>query len=202
MRKSKKAKKKPISLWFAVLYILLGLRKFKRCPNGINNTPLNFQRMLNQLLDDLIDFKIYIDDLIGGVKGTSFIYQTTMKSKEVLDQIRDQKIENWEEKKQDNQTKAVRTSPTASTRLLNMMNRYCLLKIQFVKLSRRGIEWFDTRSQLDNVQHIGKYRSNLNDIKQPQCKLINGFNVTFKRTSKGISITANINTKTMVKGKK
>ena len=71
---------------------------FKRCPSGTNNTPLNFQRMLKQLLDDLIGLKISIDDLIGGVKRTGFIYQTTMKFEDVSDGIRDQKIEESEKK--------------------------------------------------------------------------------------------------------
>ena len=40
------------------------------------------------------------------------------------------------------------TSSTEPTRLLNLINRYRLLKANFTRLSRRGTSWFDERSQL------------------------------------------------------
>ena len=80
-------------LWFGAFDSPLGLKNFTRCPNGINNAPSNFQKKLEELLDDLDDFvglMIYIDDLLIGTKGQNCLSEMKLIQYVNLKQLRHQ----------------------------------------------------------------------------------------------------------------
>ena len=92
------------------------------------------------------------------------------------------------------------TSSKEPERLLNLINRYRLLKAKFVPLNKKGLSWFDTRTELDNIKSLkhDSFKYNESDIERPKCRLITGFNISFRKTSKGVGIICDNKLKPMV----